>query len=126
VLDSVLPKEPQRQIFLVDDCAELQELFGLLAEQNNFNLITASNGKEALETLASLEIDPAVIFVDLNMPVMDGAEFIEKVHQHRLASSSRIVILSGAEREPPQSLDKPLVWLAKPFNLAEVLKEIAP
>lgn len=45
------------------------------------NVYEASNGREALELLASLEQAPDLLIIDLEMPTMDGAELLEKLQQ---------------------------------------------
>ncbi|MGZ3723277.1 MAG: response regulator [Bdellovibrionales bacterium] len=109
---------------IVDDSADVRDLFVVLAELNGFIVETARNGKEALEKLAQLNADPSIVFVDLNMPVMGGAEFVRRLKETGLASTSRIVIFSGREKETVPNLDASLMWLAKPFELSDVLKVI--
>jgi CheY-like chemotaxis protein len=96
----------------------------LLAQLNGFILETAKNGEEALAKLASLENEPSIVFVDLNMPVMNGTEFLRKVRERGLATSSRIVIFSAGDKGSLSNLDQSLTWLAKPFDLADVLEAI--
>ncbi len=98
----------------------------MLAELNGFVLETASNGEEALSKLANLDKDPSVVFVDLNMPIMTGSEFLREVRDRGLAPSSHIVILSASDKASLQNLDcgRSLTWLPKPFELAEVIKTI--
>jgi two-component system, response regulator YesN len=64
----------------------------LLGAQKEFHVIDeASNGREAVEKAAALQ--PAIILMDVKMPVMDGLEALEKVRAS--APRSRTVILSG-------------------------------
>jgi DNA-binding response OmpR family regulator len=102
----------------------VRELFALLAQLNDFVLDTAKNGEEALEKLAHLEKEPTIVFVDLNMPVMNGTEFVRKIREGGFASHARIVIFSARDKETVPGLDKSLMWLAKPFTLTDVLKVI--
>lgn len=108
----------------MDDSPDIRELFALLAQLNGFTLETSNNGQEALAKLASLEKAPSIVFVDLNMPVMNGAEFVQKIRERGLAPSSHIVIFSAKERGSEPNLDRSLIWLAKPFSLVDVLNII--
>ena len=55
-----------------------------LLRNNSFasNILVCQNGKEALDVIVSLlesgEVLPEVIFLDLNMPIMDGWEFLDE------------------------------------------------
>lgn len=116
--------DPPQRVFIVDDSADIRELFILLAELNGFTLDTAKNGKEALEKLADLDKEPTVVFVDLSMPIMGGAEFVRRFRDSGRGSSARIVIFSAREKESIPDPGRSLNWLAKPFNLTDVLKMI--
>jgi CheY-like chemotaxis protein len=120
---SVIPASTKR-VFIVDDSADVRELFTLLAQLNGFILETAKNGEEALKKLASLETEPSIVFVDLNMPVMSGTEFLREVCERGLAASSHIVIFSATDKGSLACFDRSLTWLAKPFELEDVLKAI--
>jgi DNA-binding response OmpR family regulator len=102
----------------------VRELFVLLAQLNGFILDTAKNGEEGLAKLATLKEQPSIVFVDLNMPGMNGAEFVRQVRESGLAPTSKIVIFSAREKDSVPELDHSLMWLAKPFHLSDVLKVI--
>jgi len=120
---SIFTDGPKR-VLVVDDSADIRELFTLLADLNGFILNTAKNGKEALEKLATLEQEPSIVFVDLSMPVMNGAEFVRRAGESGLATMSKMVIFSAREKGSVPNLDGSLLWLAKPFNLKDVLSAI--
>ncbi|HKK94787.1 MAG TPA: sigma-54 dependent transcriptional regulator [Anaerovoracaceae bacterium] len=63
-------------ILVVDDEKEYQNVVSFILDDAGYNTLTASNGKEALDTMLESDID--LIITDLKMPVMDGIEFIEK------------------------------------------------
>lgn len=94
----------KKTIFLIDDenvfhfiNTKVITLTGL-----DCDIQTASNGKEALEIiykLRSISIDmPDYIFVDLNMPVMDGFEFIQAFKEIEIHSREKttLIILSSS------------------------------
>jgi CheY-like chemotaxis protein len=60
-------------VLVVEDHADLREMLAVLLESEGFEVQTASNGAEALVSLR--EVRPAVILLDLMMPVMSGDEF---------------------------------------------------
>jgi CheY-like chemotaxis protein len=61
------------QVLIVEDHADLRDMLAVLLESEGFDVQTATNGAEALARLE--ESRPAVILLDLMMPVMSGDEF---------------------------------------------------
>ncbi|GAA0730025.1 response regulator [Aquimarina litoralis] len=60
-------------------------------------IAVAYNGKEALESLQSNSA-PELIFLDLNMPVMNGWEFLDAYHHHSNPfQNSKIIVMLGVE-----------------------------
>lgn len=67
-----MPK--QKTVLLVEDDPILSDAFSLNFTKSGFNLLHATNGQEALDTLKANRVD--IILLDLLMPVMDGKEFL--------------------------------------------------
>lgn len=68
------------KVLLVDDHVLIREGMRSIIEDEDCRVVgEASNGQEALDMLASMEVD--VVMVDINMPVMNGIEFTKKVQQ---------------------------------------------
>lgn len=63
-----------RPILLVDDNSDVLEVIAVLLESEGYSVVTAGNGADALAKLAD-GLRPALIILDLTMPVMDGWEF---------------------------------------------------
>lgn len=85
-----------KTVMLVDDERPARELLKLMIDWNNAGfeiLCEARNGKQALEMYA--EKKPDLIITDVQMPVMDGLEFLE--HVKELCPSQNVVILSCHE-----------------------------
>jgi CheY-like chemotaxis protein len=70
-------------LFLVDDDLDDHEIFKSALEKvdEGVELISATNGFEALNILATANTLPDYIFVDLNMPRMDGFQFLKEIKQ---------------------------------------------
>ena len=69
--------------FLVDDDFDDKDFFEMALGQINkeFNVYFAENGRKGLNLLATLQPKPDVIFVDLNMPLIGGLEFLAELKQ---------------------------------------------
>lgn len=66
-----------KPILLVDDSSDVLEVIRVILESEGYTVHTAGHGEDALAMLRS-GLDPALIILDLNMPVMDGWEFREQ------------------------------------------------
>ena len=87
-----------RKILAVDDSALIHQMYKLfLSRYKNCKLVSAMNGLEALDKLAQEEgID--LILLDINMPVMNGLEFLQRVQKEvRLQGDSDHHHLHGGE-----------------------------
>src|SRR5471032_1722436 len=79
-------------VLLVED-HDFQRMLGLrlLGELGIGTVLEASGGFEAIDLLRSLDKPPDVVLVDLDMPGMDGVEFIGLIAQHGLAPAIAVV-----------------------------------
>lgn len=83
-------------LFLVDDDIDDQEIFksALAKVDERLNLLTANNGYDALQLLASRETLPDYIFVDLNMPRMGGMQFLKEIKKTEILKDIPVIIYS--------------------------------
>ncbi|WP_108868534.1 response regulator [Aquimarina aquimarini] len=87
-------------------------------------VLLARNGKEALDYIKS-GITPEVIFLDINMPIMDGWEFLEEFERlDKKLKKSVIILMIGAElsREDREKAEK--IKEVKEFQEKMLTKEI--
>lgn len=80
-------------ILIVDDSATVRKLLSFTLKAENYRCIEAADGFEALEKLAQNQ-DIKLIISDLNMPTMDGLEFIGTVRQDPLYHDIPIIMLT--------------------------------
>ena len=126
------PKFKYKQVMLLDD-NELDNFINKkMIEASYFskNTYVNTNGKSALEFLNNLgasgiecpEIYPQVIFVDLNMPMMDGFQFIEhfKSNLEKHIPRPKLVILTSSvydeDRQKSSALSEDIIFLNKPLT----------
>jgi CheY-like chemotaxis protein len=82
------------KILLVEDEKILRDAYAIiLGTHPDYKLDVASNGAEALKRVKQTEYD--LILLDLMMPVLDGAGFMEKASLLKHAPNTRIVIMSN-------------------------------
>jgi len=76
-----------------DDSASLLALASLLTDRENYEVITARSGEEALRKV--LTHDFAVILLDVSMPSMDGFETAEAIHSHPRSAAVPIIFVTA-------------------------------
>ena len=81
----------EQHLLIIDDETGITTNLRDFFEDYNFNVRTAVNGKEGLSLLE--EKRPDLVIVDLNMPVMDGYEFIKQTRENY--PDMPIIVLSG-------------------------------
>jgi CheY-like chemotaxis protein len=96
----------------------------MLLELEGYEVVTASNGQEALRMLTNID-QPCLIVLDLMMPVMNGWEFLDALNTGNApeAAHAPIIVVSAAA----DSVDLPLrkhPVLRKPFNIESLLTEV--
>ena len=71
-------------ILMIDDDADDQLIFKEAIHEiaNKIECLFANNGFEALSQLIRLDPSPSIIFLDLNMPIMNGFECLEQIRKN--------------------------------------------
>lgn len=109
-----------KTVLVVDDNPDLGLLLTLLFERDGIRAITSLNGNEALQLIANGP-QPDLIITDLEMPVMDGKDFIAQFRSNSQHAEIPIIVASGKSLLP-QEIETYGVQgiLSKPFDLDEV------
>jgi CheY-like chemotaxis protein len=91
----------KKLILVVDDDNDDVFLFREAVKKINkdYHCLTASNGEEALEVLETASIIPDIIFMDINMPRMNGKECLKHLKNNPQFSAIPITIYSTSNRE---------------------------
>lgn len=108
-------------VLVVDDEPAITALLSEVLEIAGFVALTATNGRTAL-AIARRE-HPALVLTDRLMPELDGIEFVRRLRSSPITNDIPVVLMSSTRPSHEQIDDIP--FLAKPFDLDEVLTVIA-
>ena len=117
-----------KKIMTVDDSSSMRQMVGFTLTNAGYNVIEASNGKEALERMNGNSVD--LLLVDLNMPVMDGIQLIREIRKNDAHRFVPIVMLTTESQEVKKREGKEAGatgWIIKPFKpeqLVTVVKKV--
>jgi CheY-like chemotaxis protein len=114
-----------RSVLIVDDDPFIRKLVATTLEDvAGFQLHEAANGLEAVERAA--EIEPELVFLDIDMPRMDGIEACRRLReQDPGAAGATIVMLTAAgasENETRARSAGADLFLTKPFSPLDLLR----
>ena len=86
-------REPQgRRVLLVDDSVSIRKFVGQMLERAGFEVLTATDGAEALRRLAESSVD--AVITDLEMPRVSGYELIEDMRSRAATRALPVVVLT--------------------------------
>lgn len=110
-----------KQVLIIDDEPIMRKLLQQILK-DKYQVILKENGREALEWMYSGNI-PDLVVADLNMPEIDGFEYIEKVRESGFFNDVPLIVLSGEESSSERIKCLKLGandYLIKPFNPEEL------
>jgi two-component system, cell cycle response regulator DivK len=87
------PELRRDAVLVVDDYGDVREVLAFILEEAGFVVRTAANGLEAL--LAAYEMRPAVIVMDLTMPVLDGIEATRLIKAAEATRHAHVIACTG-------------------------------
>ena len=114
-------------ILLADDDADDTDLFSeaLAATNSNVTCYYTGNGQELLAKLDELDNKPHLIFLDINMPVMNGWQCLKQLKTHKVYKHIPVIIYSTSSqhREIAIALELgALCFFSKPSNFLQLKK----
>ncbi len=115
-----------RVILAVDDSATVRKFVSVSLSMQGFQVITASDGMDALEKLPQQQVD--LLMTDLNMPNMDGFELIRALRENPQYKDLPVIILTSLTDEVSRETGAKLgvnSFLVKPFSLEKIQYEVA-
>ena len=97
-----------------------------MLEAGGFSVLTASNGREAIETFGRAAEDIDCVILDVTMPELDGLAILEQLR--RIRRDVRIILSSGFTEEEIASRfagEGPAGFLKKPYDSAQLTDKVA-
>jgi len=120
------------KILVVDDCATTRKLLTLYLKSKGYEVVTAENGLDALEKVGKESIN--LVLSDLNMPYMDGIEFVKSLRAN--PDSADLPVVMCTTEADPEEKEKAMIagangYMVKPVtaemvaeNIKKIMKEI--
>ncbi len=115
-----------KKILLVDDSASIRQVAGIALRRAGYETVEAANGKEALGLLDGNKLN--LIISDVNMPVMNGIEFLKAVKQHPTSKFTPVVMLTTEAGDDLKAQGKAAgakAWIVKPFQPQMLLDAVS-
>jgi EAL domain-containing protein (putative c-di-GMP-specific phosphodiesterase class I)/FixJ family two-component response regulator len=111
-------------ILLLDDDPFMLKLLTVMLVQLGYTRVAAcDSGEKALQRIRENEVPPDLIFLDINMPGMDGVEFIRRLVECRFGGS--VILVSGENSRILESVEK-LIEAHKLTALGHLQKPVKP
>ncbi len=115
---------------IVDDSSVMRKIVERSLRQAGMDLkqvLEAANGAEALATLLDNQVD--IILCDINMPIMDGLEFVKQLPGVANAKGVPVIMITteGSEAHVVQAISAGAKgYIRKPFTVDQVKEQIIP
>jgi len=119
-------KTSRARVLVVDDESDIVSTIQYRLKFCEFDVITASNGKEGLEKAANEK--PDIILLDINMPVMDGHEMLERLKNRPDLKDTPVIMLTAYSdrKDIAKAADLGIAdYVTKPFDFTELMEKIS-
>ncbi len=113
------------EVLAVDDSRTMRNMIKMALNTDDFDVHTADDGQHGLEVLAG--IAPDAIITDINMPRMDGFQFIDAVRDQDKHRATPILVLTteSAPELKMKARDAGATgWIVKPFDPTKLIKAL--
>ena len=114
-----------RKVLVVDDSKLMHKMYEVMLRQ--YPLVYALDGRQALDRLRAHE-DIDLVLLDINMPNMNGLEFLAEVRSDGSHRDLAVIIISteGREEDTQRGLEAgATAYIKKPFHTEEILEKIS-
>ena len=119
----IKPKQIERPklVLIVDDIEINRDALEVILE-DDYNLLSAENGEEALDIMHRHADELSIVLLDLNMPVMNGYEVMEHMWADERLKHIPVIVLTADKSAELQALQLGAAdFITKPFDIPEVI-----
>ena len=113
-----------QQILIVDDSNAIRQSMRYVMETAGYEVIEASNGKEAM---AAIQSQTKLVISDINMPEMNGIDLVKTLRGDSTYKTIPIIILTTESQESMKQKGKDAgatAWVVKPFPPEQLIAVI--
>jgi two-component system chemotaxis response regulator CheY len=115
-----------KRILIVDDSSSMRTVAGIALRGAGYEVLEAGNGQEGLTRLDGERVH--LIISDVNMPVMDGIEFLKEVKRHPHYRFTPVIMLTTEAGEDKKAAGRAAgakAWITKPFQPSVLLDAVS-
>lgn len=119
-------KTSRARVLVVDDEADIVSTVKYRLEFNEFEVVTATNGKDGLEKAASEK--PDIILLDISMPVMNGHEMLERLKNSPDIKDIPVIVVSAFSdaKDIAKAAELGIAdYVTKPFDYTDLMGKIS-
>lgn len=112
-------------VLIVDDSASIRQVVSITLKDAGFDIIEASDGKDALAKLTGQRVH--LMISDVNMPNMDGISFVKEVKTRAEYKFTPIIMLTTESAEDKKLQGQSAgakAWMVKPFQPQQMLAAV--
>ena len=119
-----------RTALIVDDSVTIRQMVSFTLKQAGFTVVEAVDGQDALDRLESQR--PDLVITDLNMPRVDGINFIRRLRGRPATRHTPVLMLTTESQESKRQEGRAAGatgWIVKPFHpdkLLQVIGKVLP
>lgn len=110
---------------VVDDSLTMRKVLSRVLEREDFEVITANDGMDAIQKLQ--QISPDIILTDIEMPRMDGFEFSRYVRDNQATSKTPLIVISSRTAEKHRNVATEIgvdAFLGKPVQDEDLIAQV--
>ena len=114
-----------KTILIIDDSASIRQMVAMTLSSAGLDVIEAVDGSDGYNKAITTTVH--AVITDLNMPIMNGIEFIRKYRQHPASKAIPIILLTTESDEELKRQAKEAGatgWIVKPFKQDQLLAVI--
>lgn len=126
-VNSIAPalEQAKKVVLVVDDSLTMRKVLSRVLEREDFEVITANDGMDAVIKLQTMT--PDIILTDIEMPRMDGFEFSRHVRDNPNTANTPLIIISSRTAEKHRTVAQQIgvnAFLGKPVQDEDLLQQV--